>query len=95
MAIDNKYGRVTLEKGTIRDDEPVVVFRAKDELLCDLLEAYRLLCERAGSPAAHLTAIQDDADRVKAWQLVNHTQVPQSAGYERRPGGQAEEGQGG
>jgi hypothetical protein len=82
MAIDGKYGRVTLERGTIGEDEPVVVFRAQDATLPALLAWYRAQCERAGSPARHLASIDDDAAGVIAWQAGHHTQVPQSAGYQ-------------
>lgn len=81
MAIDNKYGRVTLEKGTIGEDEPVVVFRAQDKLLPELLNAYQRLAIHAGSPPRHLEAIDDALDAVETWQQHNHTQVPQSSGY--------------
>lgn len=37
MAIDLKYGRVTLENADIGEDEPVVVFRARDALLPKVL----------------------------------------------------------
>jgi hypothetical protein len=37
MAVDKKYGRVTLENGSIGEDEPVVVFRAQDVVLPRLL----------------------------------------------------------
>jgi hypothetical protein len=29
VAVDRKYGRVTTERGTIGEDEPVIVFRAQ------------------------------------------------------------------
>ncbi len=50
MAIDNKYGKVTLEHGTIGEDEPVVVFRATDSFLPKLLAYYHSFCLRGGSP---------------------------------------------
>jgi hypothetical protein len=78
MAIDRKYGRVTLERSTIGEDEPVVVFRARDTLLPKLLKIYRILCELAGSPQHHLDAIHDSAMQVKEWQAAHQTQVPQS-----------------
>lgn len=37
MAVDGKYGRVTLEHGDIGEDEQVVVFRAQDSLLPKVL----------------------------------------------------------
>lgn len=68
MAIEYKYGRVTLERGSIGEDEPVVVFRAQDILLPRVLEAYRQICERAGSPTAHLTRIDDTKRKIMDWQ---------------------------
>jgi len=78
MAIDNKYGRVHLERGTIGDDEPVVVFRAQDGMLPYLLTSYRTLCELADSPARHLDGIDAARERVVAWQRENYSQTPQS-----------------
>lgn len=81
MGIDGKYGRVTTERGTIGDDEPVVVFRAQDKMLPKLMEIYRFLCEIAGSPEVHLKLITESTETIKAWQQENHTQVPRSDGY--------------
>jgi hypothetical protein len=78
MAIDNKYGRVTLEHSTIGDDEPVVVFRAQDAMLPRLLDIYRFLCEIAGSPSKHLQLIRKTTLDVKGWQAQNKTKVPTS-----------------
>lgn len=82
MAIDNKYGRVTLERGTIGEDEPVVVFRAQDEMLPKLLMYYHLFCLKAGSPRKHLNLILDSLEKVVRWQATNFVQVPKSAGHE-------------
>lgn len=78
MAIDGKYGRVTLEKGTVADDEPVVVFRAQDKLLPEVLEHYRKLCVDSGSPAHHLYRIDQSIEEIREWQESHYTQVPQS-----------------
>jgi hypothetical protein len=78
MAIDGKYGRVTLEHSTIGEDEPVVVFRAQDALLPRLLDIYRFLCEIAGSPSQHLKLIKETTLTVKGWQAQNKTKVPTS-----------------
>lgn len=78
MAIDLKYGRVELEKGTIGEDEPVFVFRAQDRLLPYLLTMYEALCESAGSPAAHLTGIDAAREAIMEWQEDHHVQVPRS-----------------
>lgn len=79
MAIDSKYGRVTTERGDIAPDEPVVVFRSKDKLLPQVLEAYRDLCVQMGSPRHHVEGIEQTLDTVLAWQRDHYTQVPQSA----------------
>lgn len=82
MAIDTKYGRVTLERGTIGEDEPVVVFRAQDAMLPALLGWYRARCATAGSPNRHLASIDADREAVDEWQEHHRTQIPQSAGSE-------------
>lgn len=82
MAVDGKYGQVTLERGTIGEDEPVVVFRAQDEALPAVLAWYRDHCARLGSPERHLSAIDDAAASVISWQAGHPTKVPESAGYQ-------------
>jgi len=85
MPIDKKYGRVILEnQRNVGDNEPVIVFRAKDRLLPKLLKVYRYFCELAGSPDNHLAAIDDTAADIKAWQAQNGAQVPKSEGYDPR-----------
>lgn len=78
MAVDGKYGRVTLEHGDIGEDEPVVVFRARDTLLPKLLAYYHLFCMKAGSPKRHLDLIFNDRERVRAWQQENRPKLPDS-----------------
>ena len=78
MAIDRKYGRVTLEHGTVADDEPVVVFRAQDRLLPELLSLYRSLCFEASSPRRHLDLIDDSAEAVLNWQDSHPIRTPDS-----------------
>lgn len=78
MAIDMKYGRVTIERGTIGDDEPVIVLRAQDRLVPDLLKVYEILCTLAGSPLHHIEAIRDSALEIKAWQAGHLTKTPSS-----------------
>jgi hypothetical protein len=81
MGIDSKYGRVTTELGTIGEDEPVVVFRAQDATMVEVLQRYHLICLKAGSPRRHLLAILDAIENVKNWQSRNRTQTPTSDGY--------------
>lgn len=78
MGISNKYGRVTTERGSIGDDEPVVVFRAKDALLTGLLREYYKRCQRAGSPQKHLDLIASTSEIIKTWQEEHFTKVPTS-----------------
>lgn len=78
MAIDRKYGHITLERGSIADDEPVVVFRAQDALLPDLLHLYSEMCRNAGSPKRHIEGVAIARDDVVEWQETHQTQIPQS-----------------
>lgn len=78
MAIDGKYGRVTLEHSTIGDDEPVVVMRAQDALMVDVLIFYKELCRRKHSPDRHLRLIEKTIATVRAWQKSNPTKIPES-----------------
>lgn len=78
MAIDLKYGHVTLERGTIGEDEVVVVFRAQDDLLPKVLAYYHLFCLKAGSPRRHLDMILNARDGVMRWQDNNKTKTPSS-----------------
>lgn len=79
MGIDYKYGKVTLEHGTIGEDEPVVVFRANDMLLPKLLDYYHMFCMQEGSPKRHLSIIIRTRDIVAAWQQKNGSKIPDSA----------------
>ncbi len=79
MGIDGKYGRVTLERvNTIAEDEPVVVFRAQDKILPQLLMVYWALCRQQGAPQRHLDLIERSLAQVEDWQESHYTQIPQS-----------------
>lgn len=80
MATDLKYGRVTLARGTVGEEEPVVVVRAQDQLAVPMLEYYLQLCEAAGSPPHHLDVIRRSIAAFSAWQAEHHTQIPRSDG---------------
>ena len=75
MGYDRKYGRVTTEHGEIPEDEPVIVFRARDRLLPKVLAYYRLFCWKAGSPRRHLGMIDDSVVAIEAWQAKHPDQV--------------------
>jgi hypothetical protein len=78
MAVDGKYGHVTLERGDVGEDEPVVVFRAQDAILPDVLRYYRLRCAEQGSPQHHLNLLEETIRRVRGWQEGHPTKVPTS-----------------
>lgn len=78
MAVDKKYGRVTLEHGNIGENEPVIVFRAQDKLLPQVLAHYHMLCMHAGSPMRHLRLVAERFHEIKAWQSLYDTKVPDS-----------------
>jgi hypothetical protein len=84
MPLDRKYGRVTLERGTVGDDEPVVVLRAQDELAVPTLDHYRELCGQAGADPTHIASIDAAAARMEAWQAnpANATKLPDTEPYE-------------
>jgi hypothetical protein len=86
MARDLKYGEVTTTHGEFLEDEPVVVFRGRDELLPQLMEMYLDLCLEAGSPTHHLKLILDSRERIKCWQEENPFEVktPTSDAYLER-----------
>lgn len=71
MGVDGKYGRVTVEhvrSTPIGDDEPVVLFRAQDQLLPKVLEYYASLCAGAGCSAEHMRAVYKALGSVQMWQ---------------------------
>lgn len=84
MGIDNKYGRVTLEHGSIGEDEPVVVFRARDPHLPKLLGYYLLFCLKGNSPKHHITLILNTRDKIVEWQKNHKTQIPASTTWNER-----------
>lgn len=71
MGYDRKYGKVLTQFGNIAEDEPVVVFRARDLLLIDVLAYYADRCEERGSPNRHLKIINNTLYAVVAWQTQN------------------------
>lgn len=74
MGIDNKYGRVTTEFGSIGEDEPVIVFRAKDIVLPKLLAYYHLFALEHGSPRNFLNDVIDLKEKIVNWQIENYKQ---------------------
>lgn len=80
MPIDLKYGRVTLEhQRNVGDEEPVIVFRAQDALVLEVLSFYADRCQREGSPAGHIEQIERTFDAIQAWQQDHPTKIPTSS----------------
>lgn len=75
MAYDRKYGVVKMERGTVGTEEPVVVFRAQDQTLPDLLLEYVSLCITRGSPREHIDIILDTRAVIIDWQHSHLSQV--------------------
>lgn len=77
MGYDGKYGKVTTEHGDIPDDEPVIVFRARDKIVPAMLRFYMEMCEANGSPGRHIDLIQGTQRQITQWQLDHKDQVRQ------------------
>ena len=75
MGHDRKYGRVTTEHGDIPDNEPVIVFRARDRLTPKLIGIYWNLCKEAGSPQRHLDLVNGTIDVFEHWQDMHQDKV--------------------
>jgi hypothetical protein len=88
MAIDNKYGKVTFEHGSIGDDEPVFVLRGRDQLAMLAIAQYGHLCQAANTTDDHLGAIQEALDQFAEWtqEHIEELRKPSSAEYMERIG---------
>jgi hypothetical protein len=82
LGYDGKYGRVSTEHGDIPDDEPVIVFRARDVNTRAVLAHYLKLCDQGSSPVRHLRLIAEALHRFTGWQEKNpdKVRVPGSEG---------------
>ncbi len=73
--IDGKYktdGNLTkLNNTPLPKDEPPILFRGHDKLLPQLLIQYKAMCQKAGSPEAHLELVEERIQAIKAWQESN------------------------
>jgi hypothetical protein len=70
--IDGKYqtsGDITKLDGTpVPEDEPLILFRAHDKLLVQLLDYYMEPCKDAGSPQTQIDLLNQRIDEIKSWQ---------------------------
>ena len=77
MAMDVKYGRVTLEiPHSVGDDEPVVVFRAQDSMFIEILDIYRTFCQAEGCTPEHIALVEQAMMIGLAWQKTHETKIP-------------------
>lgn len=75
MGYDLKYGKVTTEHDDIPDDEPVIVFRARDVTTLELLTAARYMALGSGSPQRHLDLFDAVHKQFEAWQETHPDKV--------------------
>ncbi len=71
MGYDRKYGKVTTERGTIGEDEPVFVIRAADVSASAAIEAYAFHARRFGASTSLTDPVFERAEQVRAWQRRN------------------------
>jgi hypothetical protein len=78
MGNDEMKFTVTANDGysPLAEDEPTFTFRAQDKLMGTILRIYAELCEAAGSPPAHVRAIEEHREFVLDWQAVNDSRIP-------------------
>lgn len=88
MGYDRKYGKVTTEHGSIPEDEPVIVFRARDRLSPDVIAYYGSLCVKA-SPDFHQDLVKGTLQAFLDWQRDHPDQVrtPDSEAHRERMAG--------
>ena len=67
MAVDTKYGRVTVERGKLPEEEPVFLFRGQDRLAPQVVRYYADLVEQETGNHAFAEAVRAEAQRLEAW----------------------------
>lgn len=75
MAYDEKFGTITLEKGSVGDDEPVFLLRAADALAVQTIEHYAELCSARDCQSAHIAGVMNSRQRVVEWQDAHAEKV--------------------
>lgn len=70
------YNRIQDPEGKIPEDEPVMLFRAKDKLFVEILQTYRgkLLYHKA--QPAMIELVDQHIELAKVWQATNPTKLP-------------------
>lgn len=78
MAVDERYGRVTLEHGNVGEDEPVYVLRANDRLAPTVLRHYLALGARSGYSHDHRVTTLAAIEKIERWQAQNLRRWPRA-----------------
>lgn len=76
MAQENKYGKITVEHGSIPEDEPVFLLRAQDVAAIGAIQEYLDLCVQAGSPPQHIEGIDAAIARFANWRSEHGSKIP-------------------
>lgn len=76
MGIDLKYGKVTTERGSIPDDEPVFVIRARDSLAVRTLQEYYDLADDDDCSEEFCDAVDAATAVFVEWQKANYVKQP-------------------
>jgi len=76
--IDSQFRIVkTSNDQPIPDDEPVILFRARDRIALHLLRIYRVLCQIDGCTSYQLEMAQRIADKFAAFAIMNEGRMKQ------------------
>lgn len=65
---ENKYGKITTEKGDIPEDEPVFLLRAQDVLAQEAIYYYYTLCVASGADPDHCEAVLAARSAFTSWE---------------------------
>lgn len=88
MGYDTKYGYISTSKGSIPEDEPVFMIRARDTTSIDVIANYIALCIKAGSPKRHLDLVLNALEEFQKWQNEHRPELKVPAS--KRHGGMAD-----
>ena len=67
MAKDRKYGTVTVELGTLGEDEPVFILRGQDVLAIETLTHYREQADRFGCTDNFRGSVNEAIEYFRSW----------------------------
>lgn len=76
MSIEGKYGTVITEFGSIGQDEPVFLLRARDALAVKTISDYWIRAIDAGCSQGFQDSLSGVMETFLAWQEENETKVP-------------------